>query len=119
MKAPVFERNKLSRLIRVQGLPYTFKRHKLNDFKEPMEEVSATTVRGVFHQTTQYVSVVGADASSVQNKFSPFILALYPEAKGIKQGDFVQINGVKYAVNGLNNIGNWNIAVDISLEAVV
>ena len=119
MKAPVFERNKLSRLIKTQGLSYTFKRHKLNEFKEPTEEASATTVRGVFHQTTQHISVVGADASSVQNKFSPFILALYPEAKSIHQGDSVEINGIKYLVNGLNNIGNWDIAVDISLEAVI
>ena len=119
MKAPVFERNKLSRLIRVHGLSYTFKRNKLNEFKEPTEEVSATTVRGVFHQTTQHISVVGADASSIQNKFSPFILALYSEAKGIQQGDFVEVNGVKYLVNGLNDIGNWNIAIDISLEAVI
>lgn len=119
MRAPVFEHNKIKRLIDTQGLSYTFKRYKLNEFKEPTKEASATTVRGVFHQTTQHISVVGADASSVQNKFSPFILALYPEAKGVKQGDFVEINNMKYLVNGLNNIGNWNIAVDISLEAVI
>lgn len=119
MKAPVFEKNKLSRLIRVHGLPYIFKRPKLNEFKEPTEEASATTVRGVFHQTTQHISVVGADASSVQSKFSSFILALYSEAKDIQQGDTVKVNDTEYSVNGLNNIGNWNIAIDISLEAIL
>lgn len=119
MKAPKFELNKISRLIRVQGLEYTFSRDKLDDYKEPTGAVSATTIRGVFHQTTQHISVVGADAASVQSKQSPFILVLYSDAKDIQQGDYTVINGVKYLVNGLVDIGNWNIAIDISLEAVV
>lgn len=119
MKAPKFELNKISRLIRVQGIEYTFSRDKLDDYKEPTGAVSATTIKGVFHQYTQHISIVGAGAASIQQKNTPFIIALYSDAKDIKQGDYTVINGVKYLVNGLVDIGNWNIAIDISLEAVV
>lgn len=120
MKAPKFELNKISRLIRVQGVEYNFQRRKLNEFNEPTEEaVSVAIVKGVFHQTTKYISIDVADAASVQSKQVPFILALYNDAKDLKQGDFTIINGIKYSVNGLTDIGNWNIAIDISLEATV
>lgn len=119
MKAPKFEQNKVARLIRVQGVKYVFERPKLDDFKEPTGETEATELKGVFHQTTNHITVVGTDASSVQNKQSPAILALYEDAKGLKQDDVVVINGTKYLVTGLLDIGNWNIVMDISLEAIV
>ena len=119
MKAPKFEKSKISRLIKAQGLSYTFNRDELNEFKEPTGAVSAMTVHGVFHQQAQHITVISADAASVQQKQSPFVLALYDEARNIHQGDYVFINGVRYNVNGLTDIGNWNIAIDISLEAVV
>ena len=119
MKRPRFQMNKVERLIKVQGVSYTFKRDKVNDFKEPTGAVFEMTVRGVFHQTTQHISVVNSDAASVQRKNSPFILALYDEASQLTQGDYVVINKVKHIVNGLTDIGGWGIAMDISLEAVV
>lgn len=119
MKAPRFEYNKISRLIRVNGDVYAFMRPKLNDFGEPSGEYESIEVKGVFHQTTNHITVIGADASSVQSKQSPAIFALYDAAKGIRQGDLVMINGVQYAVTGTLDVNNWNIAIDISLEAVV
>lgn len=120
MKPPKFELNKISRLIRTSGVEYTFNRAKLNEFREPTtEEVSTTTVKGVFHETTSHISVVSSDSSSVKSKQVPYILTLYDAAKGLAQNDYVFINGKKYIVTGLVNIGNWNIVVDISLEAVV
>lgn len=119
MKAPRFELNKIRRLINVNGILYTFKRDMVDDFKEVTGAVSEMTVKGVFHQTTQHISVVGSDAASVQQKSSPYILALYADAECLAQGDHVVINGVKYKVTGLTDVNNWNIAIDISLEAVV
>lgn len=119
MKPPKFELNKISRLIRTSGVEYTFNRAKLNEFREPTEEVSITTVKGIFHETTSHISVVSSDSSSVKSKQVPYILALYDAAKDLAQTDYVFINGKKYIVTGLVNIGNWNIVVDISLEAVV
>lgn len=119
MKIQSFERNKISRLIRVQGIKYVFERPKLSEFKEPTGETITIELRGVFHQTTNHITVVGTESSSIKSKQSPAILALYDEAKGLKQDDIVVINGTKYLVTGLLDIENWNIAIDISLEAIV
>lgn len=119
MKAPKFELNKVARLIRTQGLPYEFRRDSLNEYKEPTGTASVIKVHGVFHEQIQHLTLTEADAASVRQKQSPYILALYSEANGLMQGDYVLINGKKYTVNGLNDISNWNIAIDISLEEEV
>lgn len=119
MQAPKFELNKIRRLIRVQGVQYTFYQDELNDFNEPTGGTSAITVQGIFHQTTSHVTVVASNASSVQTKPSPYILTLYTEAEGIRQGDYLTIDGTRYKVNGLTDVNNWHIATDISLEVVV
>lgn len=119
MKTPRLQAHKLERLIKVHGVCYTFKRDKLDEFKEPSGAVSEMTVRGVFHQLTQHISIVSSDAASVQQKNSPYIIALYCDAQCLEQGDKVTINGTKYKVNALTDIAGWNLAMNISLEAVV
>jgi hypothetical protein len=119
MKTPKFELNKLKRLVRTNGEIYNFEREILDKFKEPTGAVSVTVIHGVFHQTTEHILVTGTDAASVQDKTSPFILALYDEAKDIKQGDKVTINDKVYNVSGVTNPGEFNLALDISLEVVV
>lgn len=119
MKTPKFELNKMVRLIRTQGVSYDFQRDTLDEFKEPTGAASTIRVNGVYHEQSQHLTLTEADAASVRQKQSPYIFALYSEANGIEQGDYVFINGKKYTVNGLNNVGNWNIALDISLEEQV
>lgn len=119
MKAPKFERNKVAQLIRTHGERYLFRRDELNKFKEPVDDIVIAEIMGIFHQTMEHILVTGSDASSIQDKTSPFILALYDDAKDIKQGDKVTINGQPYLVNGATNVGQWNIALDISVEAVL
>lgn len=119
MKTPRFELNKVARLIRTHGVPYEFHRDVLDEFKEPTGAASKISVNGVYHEQSQHLVLTEADAASVRKKQSPYILTLYSQAKGIKQGDYVFINGLKYTVVGMNNIGNWNLALDISLEEPV
>lgn len=119
MKAPTFELNKIRRLIRVAGLPYTFQRDVINEFKEPTGETTSIEVKGIFHEITQHIAIVAEDSASVRDKNTSYILALYSDAKDIQQRDFVVISGRKYYVNGVRDINNWHIAVDISLEEVV
>ena len=119
MRTPKFELNKLVRLIRTHGVPYEFQRDGVDEFKEPVKAASKISVNGVYHEQSQPLTLTEADAASVRQKQSPYILALFSEANGIKQGDYVIINGLKYTVVGTNNIGNWNLALDISLEEPV
>lgn len=120
MKTPKFEQYKLKRFIAIQGLEYTFKRDAKDEFKEPIEAASEMTVKGVFHQTISHITLAGYDAASVPSKQqASYIMALYEDAKDIQTDDYVFIDGTKYLVNGINDINHWNVAVDISLEAVV
>lgn len=119
MKTPRFQRHKMVRFINVNGVEYTFKREELDSFKEPTGAVSETTVKGVFHQHISHIALVGSDAASIQSKQTDYILVLYEDAQFIKEGDFVEIDGKRYNVNGLNNINFWDVVTDISLEAVV
>lgn len=116
MKAPKFERNKIQRLLNTSGVEYTFKRDIVDEFREATGTADSMTLVGVYHETTQHVSVVGTDAASVQSKQTPYILTLYEYGKDIKQGDYTFIDGVKYTVTGANDVNKWHIAVDISLE---
>ena len=47
------------------------------------------------------------------------ILALWKECKTIQNGDFVVINGNTYKITDKNNIEEYNIIADISLEVVL
>lgn len=119
MKNLNFEANKLKRAIRYQGRKYTFFRDTLDEFKEPTSTVVIAKFNGVFHQLTQHISVVGTEDASVAQKNTPYIMAPYDDAKYLAQGDYTIINGTKYLVNALTNIGGYCVALDISLEAVV
>lgn len=119
MRTPKFERNKMRRFILTNGACYIFKRDEVDDYKEPTGAVSETTVRGVFHQHISHVALVGSDAASVPSKQTPYIMVLYDETLDIRIGDYTIIDGIRYNVNGLNDINHWNVVTDISLEAVV
>ncbi len=120
MKAPKFERNKFARLIRVNGIDYIFSRPRLDEYKEPMQEKISILVRGIFHETVSHITVMTSDSATVQDKPSPYILCLYNDiTKEIKQGDEVIINNKQYHVTGINDLNNWGIVLDVSLELVV
>lgn len=119
MKVTSFEQNKAVRLINTQGAKFTFFRSTIDEFKEPTEEEKVAEIKGVFHRLSSHISVIGMNASTVQSKRTPYILALYPEAKELQQGDIVYINGRKHKVTGATNIGEMNTILDISLEEVL
>lgn len=119
MKSLSFEYNKIRRLLRTRGVSYTFYRDTLDEFKEPNGREEVATFAGVFHEVVNHVLLTTADSATVQSKQTPYILALYEDAKAIKQDDYTYIDGQKYVVNGTVNTAKWGVSVDISLEAVV
>ncbi len=120
MQAPRFEKNKFARLIRVNGIDYTFYRFVLDKFKELTQEKIEISVRGVFHETVNHVTVLTSDSATVQSKPSSYILCLYNDTtKEIQQGDKVNIKDKEYSVAGVTDLNNWGIVLDISLELVV
>lgn len=117
-----FEEYKLSRELRRSGKPYEFSRHKLNEYGEPLPEKTIIGgLVGLYHESTSYIYLSVSNATQSQTKKVPQILCLYGavSALGIKANDKVVVNGKEHRVTGIDNVQEWNIIADISLELIV
>lgn len=101
------------------GQEYQFKRKKENKYHQIVGEEDIAIVKGIYHETNGYISLLKADASMVQSKKVPTILTLKENATRIEQGDYTKIAGNKYKVTGVLDVQNYGIVVDISLEMEV
>lgn len=119
MRAPLFLKNKVSRLLSSQGKEYQFTHMGEDKYHQPVED-SIIVIKGFYHENNSFITLSSADAASVQRKKSPMILALIDENVSIlRQGDTVKINEVTYKVSGIIDIQNYGIVADISLEMEV
>lgn len=112
-----FEKTKLRRAIQKDGAPYVFKRYPEDHYKEPSDDpVQVLELEGIFHTVTKYISVQVGDGGQVQSKSIPMILCMCEDTAGLEKDDFVEINGQKYKVNEVDNVNEFGIAAEISLE---
>nr|DAX38833.1 MAG TPA: protein of unknown function (DUF3599) [Caudoviricetes sp.] len=114
------EQKAVEREIVRNGSTYTVKRNKVDKYGEPTQEVEeVTTLRGLFHISKGFIIKNTSDGSQTKTKGQPMFLALWEECKTIQNGDFVVINGNTYKITDKNNIEEYNIIADISLEVVL
>ena len=114
------EQKAVKREIARKGSTYTVKRNKVDKYGEPTQEVEeVAALRGLFHISKGFVTKNTSDGSQTKTKGQPMILALWKECKTIQNGDFVVINGNTYKITDKNNIEEYNIIADISLEVVL
>lgn len=114
------EQKAVEREIVRNGSTYTVKRNKVDKYGEPTQEVEeVTTLRGLFHISKGFTTKNTFDGSQTKTKGQPMFLALWEECKTIQNGDFVVINGNTYKITDKNNIEEYNIIADISLEVVL
>ena len=116
-----FEAYKIKRELKRSGIDYEFKRSGVNDFGEPVGELTVVgTIRGLYHEQNSNVQITTGDTTQVRTKKIPMILCLYEDAASLvlRVGDIVLFNGKSYKVTGVTNIQEWNIIADISLEVV-
>lgn len=115
-----FQVAKLRRLIQIAGTTLSFQRDNLNSLKEPDGTSTVVcTAKGVWHTTNEYITITSGDAASVQSKNNPRFLVQFKDAEKISQGDYTMLNGKKYKVSGITNVGDICLASDISLEETV
>lgn len=122
MRAPRFEKAKVTRLINTIGEDIEFKRSVLNEYNEATDEaVSIAKVKGVYRNTSAgYISVTSTEAASVRSSKVPMVLVLWDDSiKTIKQNDFVTIGERKLYVTGVENVGEWNLLAEVSLSEVI
>ena len=100
------ELNKVKREIKTHGRSYEVKRTILNNYGEDTDEQQSIT---------ESVS----DGSKTHSKGQPKLMVAYDDSVLIKNGDTIQINENIYKVIEKNNIQEFNIVCDISMELVL
>lgn len=116
-----FESYKIGREIKRSGSNYTFTRIPENELHEPTgEPVTVGSIRGLYHENNSSVIMGNAGASSYRTRKVPMILCSYADwnGAGICVGDETVINGKRRKVTGAVNVQEWNVCVDVTLEAV-
>lgn len=111
---------KVKREIIMHGSSYDVYRVTLDEYRESTdEETKVTTIRGLFHTSKGYISEQVSDGTKTHTKGQPKLLVEFDKAKEIENSDFVLINAKRYRVIEQNNIQEYNIVTDISLELVL
>ena len=114
------ELHKITRDINQYGENYVFWRDDVDKYGEPTGTTrNIADVKGIFHTERSYVSKNASDATTTHATGTPMILARYDDAKDIKLADWLTINGKTFKVVDVNNIMEYNIVVNISLDEVV
>lgn len=93
----------------------------MNEFNEKSDELEKVAeIKGVFHNgSANHIVVVIADNGQAQEKNSPYILTTWFNGSRVQKDDKITINGISYKVTGINNINEYNILADISLEVIL
>lgn len=114
------ELHKITREINQYGENYVFWRDDVDKYGEPTGTTrNIADVKGLFHTERSYVSKNASDATTTHATGTPMILARYEDAKDIKLADWLTINGKTFKVVDVNDVMEYNIVVNISLDEVV
>lgn len=113
-----FGKELILRNIKAHGQTFVFKRQGKNTFGEPNgTETVVASIEGLFHQSRSYITKNTSDGTISRTKPQPQILCLVSDStKLIKQGDILFLSDNKYTVTGVDNLGELDMACDISLE---
>ena len=115
------ELHKVLREIQMHGTEYTFFRKKVDKYGEPTKEEpeQIANVKGLFHVSKGYVTQNIQDGTRTHSKGQPMLMVAYENTREIQTDDFLIINENTYKVVEKNNIQEYNIVTDISLELVL
>lgn len=113
-----FQLNKVRRLIKTRGQTFKFDTPDRNEFGEPNSETVSHMIKGVFHETTSFISKATAESSAIRKKPSPMIMTLWESLEGLRHNDTLKFNGKEYRVIEIKNLAEANLIADISLEEV-
>ena len=114
------ELHKVSQEIRIHGNDYNVYRKELDKYKEHTgKEIKVTQIKGLYHITKGYVTETAQDGTRTHLKGQPMLLCKHEETKDIQNGDYIRINQNVYKVIDKNNIQEYNIITDISMELML
>lgn len=115
------ELHKVLREIQIHGTEYTFFRKKVDKYGEPTKEEpeQIVKVQGLFHVSKGYITQNIQDGTKTHSKGQPMLMVAHENTGEIQTDDFFIINGNTYKVVEKNNIQEYNIVTDVSLELVL
>lgn len=115
-----FERRKLEKELARHGKEFVFLKKKENQYGEAVgDEIVVTKILGLFHEQSVVSQLNTVEGMQYRTKKIPMILCLYSrEIEKIKLGDYVLFNGKRFNFVSTENINEWNLIADISLELV-
>lgn len=88
----------------------------LDEYGEYKDKSKTGNISVLFHITKGYVSQSVGDATVSRSKGQPALIMSYDDSANINVGNIVMYNGKSYKVVDKNNVQEYNIVVDVSLE---
>lgn len=104
----------LQRLITRRGQKIKVYRPTKNQFGEDSAVKLILHEKGIFHEANSYLGVNVVNAGKVYSARQPMILLPYIDT--IKKQDIMEIQGNRFRVTGLDDLGNLHLILDVSLE---
>ena len=119
-KALKRELYKILREINVNGDEYIFLRTKKDEYGEDTKGTEyITMVNGLYHISIGYVTKSVSDGTVTHTKGEPMLLIPFEQSEKLKNGDFFKWNQNKYVITEKNDIQNYGIVCNVSLELVL
>lgn len=110
---------KVKREIKRYGKTYKVQEILRDEYGEQIGEKEKGNIIGLFHITKGYIKKNITDATETVVKAQPKMVVTEEQIKNIIVGNIITINCEKYVVNNINNIQEYNIIYDLSLERIV
>lgn len=115
MNSPAYQLHRVKQAIRVHGQEFLFSIKEPNEFDEPTGKIITIPVRGLYHETTGYLSESSSDSTTIRKRSSPGILVCWESLGPLKIQAELEFNNKTYRVTEIKNLGESNIIGDISL----
>nr|DAH54929.1 MAG TPA: hypothetical protein [Caudoviricetes sp.] len=110
---------KVKREIQIHGDEYTVYKQKTDSYGETTSDIEEIQkVSGLFHITKGYTAQTISDGTKIKAKAQPMLMVCMEDSEQIENGMFIVINNNRYNIVDKNNIQEYNMVVDLSLELV-
>lgn len=113
---------KTEREIKTNGFVYLVCQDKVDEYNQPTGEVeSIKTIKALYHTSNAYKKRSTADSTTTYSEKQPMLLTTYEEIKDLldKQNLFIVVDNTRYNLIAFENVQDYNIIYDISLEVVI
>lgn len=108
---------RVKRAIAVNGLPFDIGRYQKDKYgKEDDTLIFVCSGKGLFHSPNGFLNISLQEKGKIESKKQPKILLAYNDK--VRLGDNITINKKSYSIAGIDNLGELNLFLDLSLKVV-